>query len=242
MENKQITIDGLLSGNLSEGVMYTIIGSPKRPLKYKIEDFLEKHKLDSYSRSRRRDYRNGVTNDLSYDDTMSKCSDNQFIKMIWVDGYSAFMEFKNNEIDKNVEHKVKRLLADNKVGYIIDDSYGCSLCCRAEDYKMLCDYLSAEYDKNDDNKEYHYNSLFDDILGMFRDYCDVIIDSRKNWSERESYKIDKRTHEITRYIIVNLEEYVDYFMNAREIDKGDEADYWVNKLWIKANEDYNNKR
>ena len=243
MEHKQITVSDLVSENIEKDVMYTVVRTPRKKLKYKLGDFLKKHKLDSYSRSCNKNYRNGITNDLSYNDTLSKCSDKQFIKMIWVDGYSAFMEFKNkDEINKNVEHKVKKLLSDNKVGYIIDDSCGCYLACRIEDYKWLCNYLNVEYDKEDENKEYYYNSLFDDFREIFEESCGVIADIRVHMNERQYERFDKILYDVIRYVIVNIERYVDIIVSGREYNKDTKDKYWVNVLWSKAYQDYKNDK
>ena len=240
MKCKQISIEDLASGNIEYGVGYTIMRKPPimKRIQYKFDDLLEYLKLDDYSRSHRKDYKNGITNDLHYNDTLDKCSDNMPVRMIWVDGFSYLMEFKQGDIDKQAEHRVKRLIADNKVGYIMDDSFGCYLCCKQDEYTTLCKYLNVEYDTRDDNKEFYYNSLFDDILEMFRDYCDVIIDAREGCNETQEYKIDKRMYAITRYIMVNLDRYTNILMSAREYVEDTVDDFWINRLWIRANEDY----
>lgn len=228
MEQKYVTVDDLAKGNLDTGVAYTIIKKNKVSLSSRIDDFLEKFKMDSYSRMCRKDDRNGVTNDLAYNNTLSKCSDTQYIKMIWVEGYTTFVnEYNKDVIDKDTERKIKKLLDDYKIGYILDDSYGCYVCCKRKDYAWLCTYLGVEYDTKDDDKEYYYNSLYDDLLQVFNDYCDVIPYNR-------NYKADILVHEIARFILVNLDKYTDYFIGAREYNKDNEDDYWVNRLWIAA--------
>lgn len=168
----------------------------------------------------------GITNDLNYCRTLDKCKDTFPIRMIWVDGFSYFMEFKGERIDKSIEHKVRRLINDNKVGYITEDSFGCYLCCRTDDYKNICKYLGVECNRDDEDngKEYYYNNMFDDILLMFREFCEIIPDD------------DVRLYKIVRYIIVNLDEYTDHIMKIRVCNEDDEG---IATLWLRANEDYN---
>ena len=60
---------------------YEIIRKPFN-LKYKIDDILERFKLDEYSRMKRSDYRKGITKDLHYKNTLDKCSEDMPIKMM----------------------------------------------------------------------------------------------------------------------------------------------------------------
>lgn len=229
MERKTITVSEFVKNGLEGNVVYSI--TKDKPLKWRIHEWLESKGLDSYSRSVKRDYRKGITKDLGYNNTMDKCSDKQFVKMIWIDGYSDFMAMKHpEEIDKNVERKIKNLIKQGKVGYITGDSYGSQLVCRADDYGSLCRYLNVEYDKDDDRKEYHYNSLFDDIRVEFNECCEANIGCS-----------DKKLYDVSRYVVVNIEKYVDILLAAEETDWDSQNymndDFWINKLWIAACKD-----
>lgn len=226
---KQVAVNEFLNEDIGENVAYEIIREPFS-LKRKINDILERLKLDEYSRECRRDYRNGITKDLKYKNTLDKCSNDIPIKMIWVEGYSHLMEHKHkDDINENVMYKVKKLLNDNKVGYITDDSYGCYLYCKSEDYLTLCKYLNVEQDNDLDNKECYYNYIFEDmLLGVME--CAAI-----------DGDIDKKVYDVIRYIIVNLNRYADILLNARPYNRNKRDEYWVNKLWYKANKDYSNK-
>lgn len=220
---KQVTANEFIKGNIESGVAYEIIRKPFN-LKYKIDDILERFKLDEYSRMCRKDYRNGITKDLHYKNTLDKCSEDKPIKMIWVDGYSKLMEFKHDEINENVMNKVKRLLDDNVVGYITDDSCGCYLCCKSEDYERLCKYLKVEYDDEYDNKEYYYNLMFDDLLLSFEEGYD--------YTGRED-RDDSEIYNVTRYVIMNLDRYKDVLLSSKD-------EKWVNILWDMAVQDITN--
>lgn len=217
---KQVTTNEFIKGNIEPNVEYEIIRKPFN-LKYKIEDILERFKLDSYSRMRRSDYRKGITKDLHYKNTLDKCSEDKPIKMIWVGGYSHLMEFKHEEINENVMNKVKRLLDDNMVGYITDDSFGCYLCCRSEDYEKLCKYLKVECDEDYDDKEYYYNTMFDDLLLSFNEGYD--------YTGRDD-RDDKEIYTVTRYVIMNLDRYKDVLLSSKD-------EKWVNVLWDIASND-----
>ena len=137
------------------------------------------------------------------------------------------MELKHRgEIDKDISYKVKRLLNDNKVGYVTDDSFGCYLCCKSEDYERLCKYLKVEYDDEYDNKEYYYNLMFDDLLLSFEEGYD--------YTGRED-RDDSEIYNVTRYVIMNLDRYKDVLLSS-------ESENWVNVLWDIASKDITKNR
>ena len=208
MKHKTITVSEFVKGNLENDTVYSI--TKDKPLKWKIEDWLKDKKLDSYSRSVKRNYRKGITNDLSYKNTLDRCVEEQYIRFMTVEGYSDLMELKHkDEIDKNIAHKVKKLIKDNKVGYLDGDSCGCYLACRKYEYRDLCKYLNVEYDERDDDTEFYYNSLFDDIEIWFSQYCDVVSDIREGMSEKRIDKFEKAIYDVTRYVIVHIDRYTE---------------------------------
>lgn len=224
MKHKTITVNEFVNKGLENNVTYTIEKEP--PLKANFDRWLRNHKLDNYSIRCKLDYMKGITRDLSYKNTIDKCNDKQYIRFISVRGYSEFMELKHpTDIDKEVARKVKKLIADNKVGYLDDDSCGCYLACRKEDYSDLCKYLNVEYDKRDDDKEFYYNSLFDDIRVWFNDYCKANIGVP-----------EKVIYDVIRYITVNIDEYTDILLSAKGW-KEDDCSYWLDRLWSKAYND-----
>ena len=96
MDHKSITVNELIKNGLENDVTYTI---EKEPLfRVKVHKWLRKHNLDSYSIRCKLDYMKGITRDLRYKNTIDKCSDTQYIRFIWVDGYSGLMELKTQTI------------------------------------------------------------------------------------------------------------------------------------------------
>lgn len=212
MKHKTITIDQLLNKGIEKEVLYTVESKPSLSTRFS----------------------KGITNDLSYKNTLNKCADEQYIRFIRVDGYSKLMEMKHpKEINKTVASKVERLINDNKVGYLDDDSFGCYLACRKVDYADLCKYLMVDYDERDDDKEFYYNSLFDDIKVWFTDYCELT-----------NNVTDKLLYNVIRYICCNIGRYVPILLSAREWDEesSNNGTFWIDRLWVEAHNDYKNDK
>lgn len=236
MEQRTITISEFIKGGLEPNVQYTL--TKDKPLKLRIEHWFRDKGWDSYSRSVKRDYRKGITKDLRYKDTIDKCEDEQHIRLIWVNGYSDLMKLKEpHEINKNIEFKINKLVSEGKVGYLDGDSCGCYLACRKSDYAGLCKYLKVEYDDRDDDKDFYYNSLFDDVRLWFHECCDVVDDIRECMNEKQWDDFDKTLYDVARYVIVHIERYKDILLSAREYNEDTKDEHWVNRLWNVAYND-----
>lgn len=236
MEQRTITISEFVKNGIEPNIQYSI--TKDKPLKWRFDDWLRSKGLDSYSRSVKRDYKRGITRDLSYNNTLDKCDDKQHIGLIWVDGYSSLMKIKeSDEIDKSVEFKVNKLISDGKVGYLDGDSFGCYLACDRNDYAELCRYFKVDIDKDFDDKEYYYNSLFDSIEMMLRDFCDIVDDLRQDMNERQWDRFDKTIYDVARYVIVNIERYKDILLSARDCYECTKDELWTNRLWLAAYND-----
>lgn len=230
---KNVRLNEFLNRDLEQNTEYVI--NKNKPIKWKIEDWLRNKGLDRHSRYVKSQYEKGITDDLNYKDTIGKCisnnGDKQYVRFFSVEGYSDFMELKeNDEIDKSVECKVKKLINEGKVGYLDGDSFSCYLACRKDDYAEICKYLEVEYDTRDDEPNFYYNSLFDDFRMWFEDYCE----SNKGVKENVIY-------DVARYAIVNIRRYVDILLSAREYSDTQD-DYWIDRLWNKAYSDMKNDR
>ncbi|MEG0086974.1 MAG: hypothetical protein RR817_10935 [Niameybacter sp.] len=236
MKFKTITVGEFIKNGLEDDVVCSI--TKDKPLRWRLDDWLRDKGLDSYSLYERKQFRRGVTNDLHYDGTLAKCDDEQYIRFLQVDGYSDLMEFKHEkELNKDIARKVKKLIQENRVGYMNGDSYGCQLACRKEDYISLCNYLGVEYDARDDDKEFYYNSLFDDIRIGFDELCDEIYDIKEHMNERQMERFEKTIYNVSRYVIAHIDKYKDIILSAKEWNKDTKDDFWINKLWNQAYSD-----
>lgn len=137
--------------------------------------------------------------------------------MLWVNGYSTLPSC--DSINQKTARKVRRLLADNKVGYIVDDSFGCQLACKKEHYVEICKYLGVKIEPTSYQEEFSY--LFDDIRICIQDGFD-----HGNVSE-------KAINVVVEQILNNLDKYQEIILSAREWRENDE-EFWTIKLWNKA--------
>ena len=107
------------------------------------------------------------------------------------------------------------------------------MACRKTEYEKLCKYLNVEYDERDDDKEFYYNSLFDDIRVWFNEYCESNIGVK-----------EETVYGVIRYITVNIYRYIDLLLSAREWTEEDSGtgDFWIDRLWNEGYKDYRNEK
>lgn len=136
--------------------------------------------------------------------------------------------------------KFNNLLASGIVGVIGWDSFHYELCCLTSNFRLIKSYFS----------KFGYSpECFQDKIDCYDFMFDLLLEAiqggnmEPNYYSEISYiemKSDALIHKVLRYILANLDQYKNHFINARDTEKAEI--YWVEALYNEAKQDMFEKK